>query len=571
VTASAAHALLATLAANGVDRVFLVPGESFLTVLDALSDFADIDVVTCRHEGGAGFMAVADARLTSRPAVVMVSRGPGAANASIALHAAQQDAVPLVMLVGQSRAAEIGRHGFQEIDYRIAFASIAKWVAEPREPRQLADVACRALQLACSGTPGPVVIVVPEDMQTPPVGESWPLGVVTRLRSGPSPDAVEVLQALIQRARRPLIVAGGSFEKPDGRAALMAFARSLALPVAVSFRRHDIYDNTDPLFVGEMGLVTSEPQIEALSGSDLILALGTRLSDATTRGGRLPCTGAASQIVVHCHADDAMVGRYVVPSIGLSCDPVTLVRVLTPSASVTPTAERRAWCTQLRELQQQQAQWPEAAADDGVPFVHVVRAIREHTGQDLVLCLDAGTFAAPVYRHFGFRHSERLLAPLSGAMGYGVPAAIAAQLRRPSARVVCLVGDGGFMMTGNEMIAAVERRLPIAFVLSHNKCYATIRIHQEHRYPGRHRGTTLFNPDFRALAESFGMRAVRVSTHDELDSTIRQAMSTRDGPVFVEVMSSLDADLPRNTPCSARGVHAALMRSTPVDDVGAML
>lgn len=540
---TSSHALLGVLAANGIDRIFLVPGESYLGVLDALSDFPAIDVVTCRHESGAGFMAVADGRLTGRPGVAMVSRGPGATNASIAVHTAQQDAVPLILLIGQIPKRDLRREAFQEIDYQKMFGPIAKWVVEPTEPEQLAEAAFKAVRIATSGTPGPVVIVVPEDIQQQPAHvPDWK--APAPVASLPARQALDGVRAALAAARRPLLIAGGRFDVPGGREALQAFAEAWQIPVVLSFRRHDVFDNAHPLYAGDLGLANPAPQIDRFRSSDLILALGTRMGDITSQGYAFPDLPVPAQTFVHCYPDDHIVGLHFTPDFGLVCDPVALVTELTPGSSVAEAGERAAWVSSLRGFALTHARWPTVAAQDGIPFTEVVRAVRRFAPADTAVCLDAGSFAAPVYRHFGFRFPQRLMAPLSGAMGYGTPAAVATALRNPAGKVVCMVGDGGFLMTGNEMIAAVERRLPILFILANNGSYGSIRIHQERHYPGRHRGTALFNPDFRAVAAAFGMRSLRLERPEEVDTMIEEAIGAAE-PVFIEVMASLQCVLPK--------------------------
>jgi acetolactate synthase-1/2/3 large subunit len=539
---TSAHALLSVFAANGIDRIFEVPGESYIGVLDALGDFPQIDVVTCRHESGAGFMACADGRLTRRPGVLMVSRGPGASNASIAVHTAQQDAIPLILIIGQIPKKDLRREAFQEIDYHKMFGSIAKWVAEPTDPAQLGEMAFKAIRVATSGTPGPVVLVIPEDIQQQPTPQpKWiarPNAPTTA-----APAVVAELRALIERAERPLIVAGGAFDKPQGRETLLAFAEAWNIPVAVAFRRHDVFPNTHPLFVGDLGLSNPEKQMSVLHSSDLILALGTRMDDITSQGYSFPQLPKPAQTFVHCYPDDHIVGLHFAPDFGLVCDPVALAADLTPRERPRTTEARGQWSQKLRGIFEEIAAWPTREADDGVTFAHVVRSLANQAPKHAMICLDAGTFAAPVYRHFPFVYPQRLMAPLSGAMGYGTPAAIAAQLRHPDAKVICMVGDGGFMMTGNEMIAAVERKLPILFILSNNNCYASIRIHQEINYPGRHVGTSLFNPDFIRIAEGFGMQSEAVTESGQIDAAIARGLAAK-GPYFIEVQTSLKVTLP---------------------------
>ncbi|HEY5292869.1 MAG TPA: thiamine pyrophosphate-dependent enzyme [Burkholderiales bacterium] len=540
---NSSHALLSVLQANGIDRVFLVPGESYLGILDALYDFPGIDAVTCRHESGAGFMAVADGRLTGRPGVALVSRGPGATNASIAVHTAQQDAIPMILIVGQVPRADLRREAFQEIDYRRMYGTIAKWVFEATDPGQLAEAAFKAIRIATSGTPGPVVLVIPEDLQQQQVAQPrW----IAREHASTKPDAdtLSELRRRIEAAERPLIVAGGAFEAPGGREALAALAAAWEIPVALSFRRHDLFSNLHPLFVGELGLANPKAQIDAFRQSDLILALGTRFGDITSQGYSFPDLPCPAQTFVHAYADSHIVGLHFAPDFGLVCDPIELARALTPEAKPGIAQPRSAWTMRLKEIATVYAAWPQRKAEDGIDFAQVVKSVREQANADAIVCLDAGTFAAPVYRHFGFVPPQRLMSPLSGTMGYGTPAAIASQLRFPGRQVICMVGDGGFMMTGNEMIAAVERKLPILFILANNASYASIRIQQELHYPGRTIGTSLFNPDFEQIARAFGMQAQRIGRPEEVAGAVASGLAA-DGPHFIEVKASLSVTLPQ--------------------------
>jgi acetolactate synthase-1/2/3 large subunit len=539
---TSAHALLGTLTANGVDRVFVVPGESYLGVLDALSDFPEVDVVTCRHEGGASFMACADGKLAGRPGVIMVSRGPGATNASIGLHAAQQDAVPLLLIVGQVPRKDLRREAFQEIDYQRMFGAIAKWVCEVTTPEAVAEAAFKAMRVAVSGTPGPVVLVIPEDVQQQAVAQpAW----IAAAPSATRPDAAGLarVHALIAASSRPLIIAGGAFEADGGRDALLALAETFHIPVAVAFRRHDVFPNTHPLYAGNLDLANPADQLAAFESSDLILALGTRLGDVTTQGYTFPQYPKPAQRLVHCFADAHIVNQHFAADVGLVGDATALARALCTQPVAGDRAARGAWAASLHAIHERRAAWPGCTAQDGVPFVDVVHALADAATDDMMVCLDAGTFAAPVYRHFPFVYPQRLMASQSGAMGYGAPSAIAAQLRYPAARVVCLMGDGGFMMTGNEMMAAAERQLPILFIVSNNNCYGSIRLHQARTYPGRYVGTNLASPDFVMMARAFGMQAEYVTQPDAVPAAIRRGLHAQ-APYFIEVRTSLAAILP---------------------------
>ena len=539
---TSSHALFQTLASMGVDRVFLVPGESYLGLLDALIDVPEIDAVTCRHEAGAGFMAVADGRLTRKPGVFLVSRGPGATNGSIAVHTAQQDAVPLILIVGQVAERDLRREAFQEIDYQKMFGSIAKWVFECRTPAQLAEAAFKAVRVATSGVPGPVVLVIPEDIQQQPV--KWPVYRVGQQIYGlPPRNIMDEIAHRLQQAKRPIVVAGGQFDRPGGRDALRVFAHHWQIPVLVSFRRHDIFPNDDALYAGDLGLSIPDAQMQMLQNSDFILALGTRLGDITTQNYQFPTYAQSTQTLLHCYPDSRLIGWDTAADFALVCDPVELVQDLVLSPAPKPDSTKQQWITSLRNHALKWSVWPNKEPQQGVSFTDVVRSVREQIDESTTVCLDAGTFAAAVYRHFNFVRGQRLMAPLSGAMGYGVPAALACAMRDPSRKVVCMVGDGGFMMTGNEMILAVKRQLPITFILANNGNYASIRLHQKRTYPGRVSGTSLHNPDFHDLAISFGMKALRITQSADIKGRIAEALSLQE-PVLIEVNTSLDAVLP---------------------------
>lgn len=541
-TFTSSHALFKVFSDYGMDRLFLVPGESYLGLLDALVDFPQIDVVTCRHEGGAGYMAVADGRLTRRPGLALVSRGPGASNAAIAVHTAQQDAVPMILVIGQIAARDLRREAFQEIDYQKMFGSVAKWVFECTGPEQIAQAAFKAIRMATSGVPGPVVLVLPEDIQQQAVSEPS-FKQTPHVFGLPPPDTLANILQQLNAAQRPVVIAGGVFDCPGGREALAAFVHHWQLPTMVSFRRHDIFANDDALFVGDLGLSNPAAQMATLQTSDFILALGTRLGDITTQNYQFPAYAQTSQKFLHCYPDSRVVSWDTVADYPLVCDPIALVKAFTQAPAPTISAARLNWLKALRGHSESWAAWPARQAKAGVNFTEVVRALKANAPPDTTICLDAGTFAAPVYRHFTSTTGQRLMAPLAGAMGYGTPAAVACALREPTRTTICIVGDGGFLMTGNEMILAVERKLPIIFIVSNNASYGSIRLHQERGYPGRVSGTSLFNPDFYELARSFGMASARI-THKEEIATVIQAAFQSNAPILLEVNTSLDAILP---------------------------
>jgi acetolactate synthase-1/2/3 large subunit len=532
---SAAGLLVAELEAHGVDRAFCVPGESYLAVLDALYG-RPVEVVTCRHEGGAGFMAVADAKLTGRPGICLVSRGPGASNAAIAVHTAQQDAVPLLLFVGQIERKDRGRGAFQEVTYERMFGDMAKLVVEISDPQRIAEVTTRAFHLATTGVPGPVVVVLPEDMLTDPA----PAPVLPP-RAHPlaraSPAAVGAAAEKLRRAERPLLIAGSRLSQPAARAALRRAAERWDVPVAVSFRQQDLLDNDHPLFAGHLGYMIPRPQVAAYQESDLILAIGTRLGDVTTQGYVIPTAPRPQQTLVHVYDDAAVLGSVFAADLAIAADPTAFLDAL--AAEAAPAAGRHAaWNEKLHRLWVEMATWKPVAAADGVVFGSVIAALAKRAAPEAVFAIDAGNFSGWLSRFYPFRASQRLLGPISGAMGFGMPAAVAAALRLKR-RVIALIGDGGMLMTGNELAVAVQHQLPLVVIVSSNGSYGTIRLHQEKSFPGRRIGTDLANPDFARLAEAFGATGIKVERDEEIDAALDRAFAAK-GPALIDVRTSLE-------------------------------
>jgi acetolactate synthase-1/2/3 large subunit len=542
---TAGELVISSLVANGIDRVFCVPGESYLGLLDALHGRGDIDTVVCRHEAGAGFMALADARLTGRAGVALVSRGPGASNAAIAVHTAQQDGVPFILIVGQVAARDIRRDAFQEIDFGHMFGRIAKWTAEVTDPDRVAETMLRAVQVATTGLPGPVVIAVPEDVLCAHTDHAAAAPQATP-RAGPLPEDVARLRRMLSDAKRPLLIAGSGLERPGGRDALRHFAEAWQVPTAVSFRRQDLLANDHPLYAGDLGLSNPAAQMEVFREADLLIVLGARLSDITTQGYAFPTPGRPEMPLVHVHADPAVIGLHFAADLAIACDPQALIAAL---GSPGRRPDRGTWPQRLADERGRIAAVRSFSVDDGIAFEAVVDIVGRNLAADAILTLDAGLFAAPAYRIIPFRPPQRLLAPIAGAMGFGVPAAVAAALRQPSRQVVCLVGDGGFLMTGNELAVALERGLPLKIVISENGIYGSIRLHQERDYPGRVSGTGFANPDLAMIGRAFGFRSTRIETMTDLGAL--PDLLTRPGPDIAVVRTSTKAVLPQPRACQA--------------------
>lgn len=538
---SVASVIVQMLQDAGVERVFSVSGESYLGLLDELESRNSIDVVTCRHEGGAGMMAVADAKLSGRLGVAMVSRGPGASNAAISLHLAQQDTVPLLLLVGQVEKAHLRRDAFQEIDYGKFFAGTAKWTAELSDPARVADVMSRAIHVATSGSPGPVVVALPEDV----LGELVDLPVPPPHRPVPaiaSDAALAEVQAQLAAARRPLMIVGGEIADEAGRAAILAAAEAWSVPVMCSFRRHDLFANTHPLFAGELGFFNTPDQLARLAQADLILAVGTRLNDLTTHGYTLPASPKPAQTLIHVHRDPAQLGLNYVADLAIACSSQSFLGQLAAARPATPP-DRGTWPGELRTLLSAVTTWTPRTAKDGVVFGNVVAGLVPHVAPDAIVSMDAGISAGMMYRFFPWTPPQVLLTPITGTMGFGMPGAVAAALRHPDRQVICMIGDGGMLMGGMELAVASERRLPITILLANNASYGAIRLNLERAYPGRRTATELHNPDFRLLAQAFGCRVFSIEAEEDIGPALDAAFAER-RLTLVEVKTSLSVALP---------------------------
>ena len=533
----AANLLVECLGAHGVDRIFCVPGESYLALLDALADAQGIDLVTCRHEGGAGFMALTDAKITGRPGVVIVSRGPGATNASIAVHMAEQDAAPLVLLIGQVARADKGRGAFQEVDYGKMFSGIAKGVWEVNHPGKLPETIARAFNMAQSGTPGPVVISLPEDMlQAETAANIVPAMPLARAK--PSASDIDAVMSLLAKSSRPLVIAGGAIRDEQSRDALRRAAGAHELPVALSFKHQDVLDNSHPSFAGYLGFKIPRPQVDAMSESDLIIAVGTRLTDVTTQNYLLPRAPRPDQPLVHVYPDQQALGRVFETACGIAADPgLFLTRLAAqPAARVARRAE---WRDALHERAVDLAAYVPRNAPDGIDFGALVHALARRAEGDAVIVTDAGNFSSWVHRHWPWGRNSLLLGAVGGAMGMGVPGAVAAGLRFPDRQVLCFVGDGGALMTGSELATAVRHNVPVKIFVSNNGSYGTIRQHQEREYPGRGEATSLTQPDFVKWAESLGAKGLKIDSESDIDDVIARALAEKDS-VVVDVRSSVE-------------------------------
>jgi acetolactate synthase I/II/III large subunit len=517
----AADAIVASLKAHGVQRVYCVPGESYLALLDAFHD-SGIDVIVCRHEGGAGFMAAAEAKLTGKPAVFLVSRGPGATNASIAVHMADQDALPVLLLIGQVSRDEISRGVFQEMDYGQFFGSFTKGVFEIHDGKRVPEILPRAFRLMREGTPGPVVISMPEDMLSDPV-EMGEAVVFPPAHCGHTQHDVAQIQGLIDRAERPIVIAGAGLRgKPDP---LHRFAQAQRIPVATSWKNQDVFDNTSALYAGHLGFGTPKAFRDVLADADLIIAAGTRLGDVASLGYTFPAAPQPEQVLIHIYRDSGPIGKNARTDFGLVADPAAVLADLSHQARVVSSA-REGWISKVNGFYQRFAVFKSVDPTDGVDFGAVTESLARLAPADAIITTDAGNMSTWVHRHWKMTPRNSLLGGIVGAMGLGVPAAVAASINEPSRMAICFVGDGGVLMTGQELATAIAYGATPKIVISDNGIYGTIRTHQERVYPARVSGTVLVNPDFTAWAKSFGVDAFTLKRGDNVDPTVQRFLDS---------------------------------------------
>jgi acetolactate synthase-1/2/3 large subunit len=538
VTRTGAKILVDQLVAHGVDTAFCVPGESYIAVLDALHD-APIRLVVARHEAGAANMAEAYGKLTGRPGICLVTRAPGATHAATGVYTAFQDSTPLILLVGQVPLEHRGREAFQELDYGEAFGAITKLAVEAEAPDQFPDLAANAFRAAVSGRPGPAVVAMPEDVLAAEadVEDATPHAVVG---ASPSPDELARVRELLSSAVRPLIIAGGGGWSVRAAEDLRAFAEASAIPVATSFRRQDYIDNTSPSYAGVLTIGHDAALAARLRESDVLLVIGSRLGDIATRGYTTLEAPRIPQKLVHVHADPKELGRVYEPDLAIVASSPEFLAALEP----VDGSHRADWFGSahadfLASLRHKRGP---GELDVGT----VMKYLRKRLPADAFLTNGAGNYTVWCHRFYAFRRYRTQLAPCSGAMGYGIPAAIAAKVVHPERTVVCVSGDGDFLMSGHELAAAVQERAPIVVLVVNNGMYGTIRMHQERLFPGRVVGTDLVNPNFAAWARAFGAYGDVVLRSDDFPEAFERALA-EPRPSLLELRVDPEAITPRQT------------------------
>jgi acetolactate synthase I/II/III large subunit len=506
---------------HGVDTVFTVPGESFLAVLDALYDARqDIRTIVCRQEGGAANMAEAYGKLTGLPGVVMVTRGPGAANASIGVHTGLQDSTPMIVLIGQVGRDAYEREAFQEVDFRQMYGPLAKWVTQIEDPARIPELMSRAFYTAVSGRPGPVVLALPEDMLT--ASATVPLGDPYQVvRPAPGARDMERLREALARAERPLMVVGGGGWSAETGADVAALAEANDLPIVTSFRCQDYVDNTHRCYAGHLGIGLDPALAARMKAADLLLVVGARLGEITTAGYTLVAIPRPAARLVHVHAGVEELGRVYQSDVPINAGSAEFAA----AARRLPPVEGRRWADWTREARAEYRRTLESAPQPGaLDLGEVMKVLGRRLPADAIVTNGAGNYTGWVHRFHVFRRFRTQLAPTSGAMGYGVPAAVAAKLVHPERVVVSLNGDGCFLMCGQELSTAVRYGLDPVFLVVNNGMYGTIRMHQEREYPARVHGTDLVNPDFAAYARAFGAHGELVEKTAEFEPALERAL-----------------------------------------------
>lgn len=537
------QALVHALVGHGVDMVFCVPGESFLDALDALCDAQKTTrTIVCRQEGGAAFMAEAYGKLTGRAGICFVTRGPGATNASIGVHTATQNSSPMLLFVGQVPRECLGREAFQEIDYRQMFRGIAKWVTQIEDPNRIPEVVSHAFHTSMSGRPGPVVIALPEDVLTHPCTVT-DVPKFHLVEPSVSADALQTFRDRLAQAQRPLVLIGGGGWNTQGCADMVELAEQNDLPVAAAFRFQDHFDNTHRCYVGDAGVGMHPSLAGRIRDTDLLIVVGARLGEMTTEGYTLLNVPHPKQSLVHVHACPDELGKVFYPELPLHCGPNEFARAVRNMSPVDGSAWR-AWTASARQDYLAALECPRQPGD--LDMGEVTGTVQNRLPADAIITNGAGNFTVWPNKFYQFRMLGTLLAPQSGAMGYGVPAAVAAKLTYPERTVVCFSGDGDFLMTGQELATASQYGVGPVILLINNGMYGTIRMHQERNYPGRVFGTELLNPDFVALARAYGWQADRVAQTSEFAATFDAALSAKTG-ALLELVVDPEGITPRQT------------------------
>jgi acetolactate synthase-1/2/3 large subunit len=522
---TAGQVLARALISHEVETVFGVAGESYLAVLDALYDSPSIQFITNRQEGGAAFMAEAYAKLTGETGVCFVTRGPGATNASIGVHTAKQDSTPMILFIGQVARDQMGREAFQEVDYLQMFKPpFAKAVFQVDHADDMAGIVSKAFDIAQSGRKGPVVVALPEDMLIEQTTNT-DIKILPSKHSVPDQDALDKMAALLRAAQKPVAIIGGSGWTESAISGFEDFACRHNVPVATSFRRQDLFDHNHPCYIGELGTGANPALASAIrDDADLILAVNTRLGEITSQGYSLFDIPEPRQKLVHIYPDPDEFGKVYQPDAAINATPDIIINYL---GGLKQNYDFSGWCSPLRQNYERWTALDKSSPEFDVDMDLIFKHIRNNLPKDAVITTDAGNFSGWAQRYLRYGRPNRLLAPTSGAMGYGVPAAIAASIAAPERAVIGMMGDGGFMMTGQELATAISAGATPIILLFNNGIYGTIRMHQARDYPGRQIATDLTNPDFTTLAKAYGAETFCIEKTEDFYSSFDTALESQ--------------------------------------------
>ena len=539
---SVARLLVESLEAHDVDQVYCVPGESYIGLTSTMVEKNSMRVVVCRHEAGAGFMAAADGRLRNRAGVCMVSRGPGLSNGIVALHTAYHDATPLVMLIGQVERKDFGRLALQEQNYSVLLSDITKLVIEVNEPEMASEALARAFHVAESGTPGPVAVILPEDIfddeTDAPVDQPRPAVI-----PGPRTADMAKLKEMLAKSERPLVLVGGGLMAdaiPAVYEDLNTLAETWTLPISPTHRRPMLFSADHPNYGGYMGIRVPPALINEMKKADLMIALGERMTDTVSQSYSFPTAPQPQLPLVHIWPDANEVGRVFRPDLGIAASPHEVIKALLADAPPANAKARQGWVDGLNKIHRDLLAKEWDPTTDGVNFAAIVCEVDKHLAPDATVTSDAGNFGSFVHRYIGFKQGQMFLASVVGAMGSGMPMAVAAAMRRPGTQVVCFIGDGGALMMGNEIATAVQYGVAPIMIISDNSMYGTIGMHSYVRYPDRPfmDGTRLTNPDFAAWARTFGAEGITIADESEVADGIAKAFAVKTRPVVVHCKTS---------------------------------
>jgi len=543
--------LVDQLRIHGADTIFTVPGESFIAVLDALHDAPEIRLVVCRQEGGAANMAEAYGKLTGRPGNCLVTRGPGAANASVGVHTAYQDSTPMLLLIGDVARGQREREAFQEVDLKAMFTPLAKWAARVDEAERIPELVSHAFHTALAGRPGPVVLALPEDMLSEEA-DTADADAYKVVRAHPGAEDMARLRVLLRTARRPFMIVGGGGWNEAASSDIAAFALANRIPTGASFRCQDYVDNHSEIYAGDIGLGVNPALAQRITDADLLLVVGARLGEVTTSGYTLVEPPRPKQTLVHVHADPEELGRVYQAELPINSGLPQFAAAARALEQVESFAWH-GWCRAARAdyyANLRHEPWQGDLVDLGEVMAH----LRERLPEDAIVTNGAGNFSVWAHRFYQFRRYRTQLGPTSGAMGYGVPAAVAAKLVHPERLVVCFTGDGDFLMTGQELATAVQYQLPLVILLVNNGMYGTIRMHQERHYPERVVGTDLQNPDFAAYARAFGAHGETVERTEDFPAAFERALEAG-RPALLELRVDPEQITPRTTIAAIRAAR----------------